>query len=595
MQTAKARKSAEAARWPWVALLALALVTYAFGLGGQYIPTNGDELVYAHIARLTALSNQWLPLVSDLPNMRNTKPPLLFWQAMVAGDWARDASHWTMFALRLPNLVYTFLTAALVAWSVKHITQDTRRALLAACLFLAFFSTFRYGRPYLTSAPETFWLALPMFALIFEILKKKRTLSHIKTELSAPYLIVSVVAVGLAWGLGSAYKSFALIAPAAAAWWSASLLASYRIHADFGVKPLAITSLRAGMSVLIGVGVFALWFVLDPDPGAVWREFVVGENVGKMGDKLGWWHEAIYGGGSSLWAQALAYLENAGLLSFVVIGVVAVAFKNRKTLPELPPYALILLAWLLVWWLVFLLPSQRSARYVIPAMPALAIAVALGWHHIGRSWFLASCVLIGLAAIVLGRIAWVMYELQIATSGEFFVFALVFLGIAALLAGGVARPGWTRACTLAACLAVYAAFGLTVAPLDGNQGRFDAATQAAFVNKSIAVPSNFNAQWERFEFLLPGNHIVPFEMAAMGEGDKAPATLGALLRAHDAVVWGQASVTDLEPPCRPGCRVVATRWVVKERHKSGDITWGNLWHPQLWLFSREWLTTRGGA
>lgn len=597
MQTAKARKSAEAARWPWVALLALALFAYLFGLGGQYIPTNGDELVYAHIARLTALSNQWLPLVSDLPNMRNTKPPLLFWQAMAAGDWARDASHWTMFALRLPNLAYTFLTAALVAWSVKHITQDTRRALLAACLFLAFFSTFRYGRPYLTSAPETFWLALPMFALIFRKSKEKRAVSHINYAWTAPKYIVTLmglIAVGLAWGLGSAYKSFALIAPAAAAWWSASLLASHRIHADFGVKPLAITSLRAGMSVLIGVGVFVLWFVLDPDPGAVWREFVVGENVGKMGDKLGWWHEAIYGGGSSLWAQALAYLENAGLLSFVVIGVVAVAFKNRKTLPELPPYALILLAWLLVWWLVFLLPSQRSARYVIPAMPALAIAVALGWHHIGRGWFLASCVLIGLAAIVLGRIAWVMYEMQIATSGEFFVFALVFLGIAALLAGGFARPGWTRVCTLAACLAVYAAFGLTVAPLDGNQGRYGAATQAAFVKKSIAVPSNFNAQWERFEFLLPGNHIVPFDMAAMGEGDKAPATLGALLRAHDAVVWGQASVTDLEPPCRPGCRVVATRWVVKERHKSGDITWGNLWHPQLWLFSREWLIIRGG-
>src|SRR5674476_862669 len=71
-----------ASTWGWLALLAVALLVYAFGLGGQYNPSNGDELVYTHIARLTAESGHWLPLVSDLDHMRNTKPPLLFWQAM---------------------------------------------------------------------------------------------------------------------------------------------------------------------------------------------------------------------------------------------------------------------------------------------------------------------------------------------------------------------------------------------------------------------------------------------------------------------------------------------------------------------------------
>ena len=73
--------------WPWLALLALAVGLYFFGLGSFYAPTNGDEMVYIHIARLTAEVGQWLPLVSDLDHMRNTKPPLLFWQALVAGDW----------------------------------------------------------------------------------------------------------------------------------------------------------------------------------------------------------------------------------------------------------------------------------------------------------------------------------------------------------------------------------------------------------------------------------------------------------------------------------------------------------------------------
>jgi hypothetical protein len=99
-------------------LLALAVAIYSLGLGNPYIPTNGDEMVYAHIARLTAASGHWLPLVSELDNMRNTKPPLLFWQALQAGDWGH---HWSLAALRTPSLVYTLLLAAMVAATVHGI------------------------------------------------------------------------------------------------------------------------------------------------------------------------------------------------------------------------------------------------------------------------------------------------------------------------------------------------------------------------------------------------------------------------------------------------------------------------------------------
>ena len=118
-----------AATLGWLALLLVAIGVYALGLGGQYNPTNGDELVYTHIARLTAASGNWLPLVSELDHMRNTKPPLLFWQAMVAGDWGQQ---WSLAALRLPSLIYTLLIAGAVAWSVQKITRDVRTALLSA-------------------------------------------------------------------------------------------------------------------------------------------------------------------------------------------------------------------------------------------------------------------------------------------------------------------------------------------------------------------------------------------------------------------------------------------------------------------------------
>jgi 4-amino-4-deoxy-L-arabinose transferase-like glycosyltransferase len=164
------RASRSTLPWAWIALVAATLVVYLFGLGGSYAPTNGDEMVYIHIARMTAESGHWLPLQSEIAGMRNTKPPLLFWQAIAAGDWGNN---WSLWALRLPSIVYTFLTTALLAFFTHRISGNLRTACIAAAVYLLFFSTFRYGRVYLTSAPETFWLSLPMWWLLWLRLRQR--------------------------------------------------------------------------------------------------------------------------------------------------------------------------------------------------------------------------------------------------------------------------------------------------------------------------------------------------------------------------------------------------------------------------------------
>ena len=603
-----AREPFSSATLGWLALLIFAVAVYFFGLGGQYVPTNGDELVYAHIARVTAATGHWLPLASELDNMRNTKPPLLFWQAMVASDWGRN---WQLFALRLPSVIYTLLTTAGIAFTLRGITRSTRTGVMAACMYLAFFCTFRYGRPYLTSAPETFWLFLPVLLHLWlnrpsgdsipsktPKFKENTPPAHVYYTRNATYFIAFWLAVGLALGLGAAYKSFALIAPAAAALWCAIVLSAPRVDRQINWRLLIQTSLGVSGSVLIGVGFFALWFVLDPDPAAVWREFVVGENAGKMVDKLGWWHEAIFGGGSSLWAMSLAYVENAGLLAFVVLGlavsgIAAWRQQRRSGQPfNLPAHTIILLTWLAVWLLVFSLPSQRSARYVIPAMPALAMLMALYWDRIARGWFLASMGLISIVLLVLARIAWVSHDLGIA-SGIEMIWALTAMGGALVaLLSGLFKPTWTRACTVTASLLVFASFNLVVAPLDGPSGRYDAAVQKRLNHALLAVPSNFNAQYERFQFLLPGNQIKGFDYELMLKGAASTQTLNDLLERHDAVVWVQTDSAQITAPCLPACQLIATRWVVKERHRAGEITAANLWHPHAWLFNREWLLAR---
>jgi hypothetical protein len=571
---------------------------YFFGLGSFYAPTNGDEMVYIHIARLTAESGQWLPLVSDLGSMRNTKPPLLFWQALVAGDWG---AHWTLFALRLPSVIYTLLTAAFVAWFAQRLRGNWRTGVLAAVVYLAFFSSFRYGRVYLTSAPETFWLALPMWALLWSQMRPRSEAGGAwapawlaRADSWKPVSAVAWFSVfGFFIGLGLLYKSFALVAPAAATLWCA-LLATQRWQLRHALR----TSVAVAWSAAVALGVFALWFALDPDPAAVWQEFVVGENAGKMAGSQGYWHAALWGD-YPLWTQLLAYMENAGLLWFVVMGLAlagarALFFGKGKSWASLPAPERTLWLWLLVWLLIFSIPSQRSARYVIPAMPALAILLALYWERIARFWFLLTLLITSAAAVVLGRIAWVMGDMDMGLPvARWAAMLAVTLGLVAALAACLRRD-WSRNATLLGSLAVYASFGLMVAPLDSAQAQYSPAAQAQLQGKRVAVPNGFTGQYERFHFFMPRSTLVPFDVAGRNTGALRPEMppaerLAFLLASFDAVVWLDDDSRATVPSCAPGCRVLGYRWHVKSRHKSGEVTLANVWYPQQWLFGREWL------
>ena len=578
----KSSSPPDAATLAWVALLILAVLIYALGLGGQYNPSNGDELVYTHIARLTAASGHWLPLVSDLDHMRNTKPPLLFWQAMVAGDWGRN---WSLAALRLPSLLYTLLITGAVAGITRRMTGSARSACIAACLYLAFFCSYRFGRTYLTSAPETFWLGLPMFWLMWQSGNAKSNTPAIAATLGWSSHIV----FGLALGLGLAYKSFALIAPAATTLWCAQLLSGPALSWRLVLQ----TTFKVSLSAALALGIFSLWFLLDPNPAAVWQEFVIGENAGKMSNAQGYWHTAFFGGGFSIWAQLLAYVQNAGLLAFVVLGWLLLGLRTRFRWADNAQSSqrVILLTWLAVWLIVFTLPSQRSARYLIPAMPALAILLALEWQRIARGWFLLTLLLCGILVGGLGRIAWAAHELGIGSSFELGLTLFVVAACLLLVLAGTVKPAWTRACSVAASLSILACFSLSTAPLNGTDGQYGSDVTTQLRNARVAVPNGFNGQFERFEFLLPGNRFIPYdsdERASAGAGATA-GDLQRLLAGHDAVIWLQSSGQEMTPPCTPSCRVLGSRWEVKGRHQNGEINWGNVWYPQHWLFRREWL------
>ena len=566
----------------WVLLAVVIALGYLYQLGGDHIPRNGDELVYAHIARLTAESGNWLPLVSSYDFMRNTKPPLLFWQAMLAGGWG---DHWSLFNLRLPSVVYLWATAVLVGLLTRKIVSQTPAqskdqanvaGAIAAIVFLSFFSTYRYGRPYLTSAPETFWLFGVFFAIAWS--PAKLLASSWKFPLIA----------GIAIGIACLYKSFAMVAPVG--------LGLALCYQTLGARkaPWQIFRpgvLRDGFKVAgictLALAVFGLWFALDPLPGEVWREFVVGENAGKFKSSPGYFKVAFSGNGGIL-VILTGYFVNAGLLLPLAVGAAWTAWRcyrsGSEKIDTMSDAEKVMWLWLLALALVFMLPNQRSARYLIPAMPAVAVLIALYWQRMARVWFFITLVFCILGALGMGLIAMgAVRAMQDITVYSPLFWALLALIVLASLVGMVAKQ-LTRATVAAAGFAVLFLLAWTTAPLNGELGRFKPSTVALLQGQSVKVPNNFNGQFERYHFILPGVKVVAYDSPQPVDFADVDALLKTSRYALVARRIGQAPCTD--------CRIIDSRWDLRSRQDPSEGTWAALKTPDTFWYAKEYLVER---
>lgn len=246
----------------WPLNLLLALLAYLYLWDGLYIPHIGDEPPYIEITRLTAESGRLLPLRSA-PGLENTKPPLLFWMGVFSTGWAE---HFTLARLRLPLILFTFLTAAVVFLLTRRLA-GRESAFIAALSFLGFFTTFRYGRSFLTNLPETFFVFLPIALYVH--------LGEARDRFRWWYWI----AAGLSLGVACLFKSFVLVLPAGLALaWMGLAERDWRIP-DFVVRDAVPLS----AAIAIALACFALWPAFDPDPGLVLQRFVLEENLQKIG------------------------------------------------------------------------------------------------------------------------------------------------------------------------------------------------------------------------------------------------------------------------------------------------------------------------
>lgn len=526
--------------WYLLACL-LAMFTYFYGLDSQHIPKNGDEYPYEHITRLTAASGKLLPLQSQLDHMRNTKPPLLFWQGIASTDHGKN---WTLWDLRYPSVIYTLLTAAMLFMLGQKLAGKLETGFVAALTFLAFFTTYRFGRPFLTNPPEVFWIFLPFFVLLYW-----------RQAFASRWLIPLLL--GIVIGIGFLYKSFALGLPV-----TLGLSGWYLHQRNYRVTEfLREDALKVAIAVTVAVALFAMWFVLDPDPQSVWKEFVVGENVGKLDPHGPGYLATLLWGGSSIWSYALAFLTNPGLLTFPVVALFLVAYKRRGRLSSEEK---LLWIWIAAMFLSFALPSQRSGRYLLAAMPAVALLCALNWQQISRKAFIASLVL---AAALIAGIAYLAVRLQIDMHGARLyppAFWLLIAGAGILALAAIAVPALTRPLVNVVALLVLLCFAAFLRPFDGALGNYSAEAQRDASGKEVGVPCNFRAMDEGYRFMLPGaqisgysedQHLTASELAA-----RYP-VFAVQLALNDSTRNGGCSA----------CRIIGQRLDIRGRQSSAEL------------------------
>jgi len=545
--------------WYLLACL-LAAFIYFYGLDSQNIPKNGDEYPYEHITRLTAASGKLLPLQSRLDHMRNTKPPLLFWQGIASTDGGKN---WTLWDLRYPSVIYTLLTAAMLFMLGRRVGGKAETGFVAALTFLAFFSTYRYGRPFLTNPPEVFWIFLPFFVLLYW-----------RKAFESRWLIPLLL--GISIGIGFLYKSFALALPV-----TLGLSGWYLHQRNFRTTEfLRKDALKVAIAVSVAVGLFAMWFMLDPNPQAVWKEFVVGENIGKLDPHGPSYLSKLLWGGSSIWTYALAFLTNPGLLTFPVVALFFVAYKRRHRLSNEEK---LLWIWIAALFLSFALPSQRSGRYLLDAMPAVALLCALNWQQIGRKAFIVSLVL---AAALIAGIAYLAVHLQAAMPDIQLYplpFWLLIAGAEILALLAIARSAYTRPLVNVVALLVLLCFAVLLRPFDGALGNYSTQAQREASGKEVGVPCNFRAMDEGYRFMLPGARV-----SGYSEGQHLTANE---LAGRYPLFVAQLPLDDraLNAGCG-ACKIIGQRLDIRGRQSSAELKQMFL-HGKVfeYLFAREVL------
>ena len=391
------------------------------------------------------------------------------------------------------------------------------------------------------------------------------------------------VFAGICLGFALFAKSFAYIVPA-----SFALGLYYWRWRQWSASQVVIRDLyKLVLIAALALGVFTLWFALDPNPEAVWKEFVLGENAGKFAARQSSYIMDLIRGGDSIWLLLLTTIANAGLFSFVLISSLIQCWRKRRFLSL---EAVLLLLLIGAFLIVFSLPSQRSGRYLLPVMPAFAALIALCWDRLPL-WGFRIALLLQL--LVLSLLLWIGINLQFSQfmgnaaaqidtwSYSYCHWILMAAGVLIVLFGLFNRR-WTKTFSLAACFLVYCSLTSSLTPLEGRLGRYSAETIAQLQGRDVWIPCDYRAKDEEYRLLMPGTKLHGYLAKDAGE-------VTALTTSYPLVAVHVPLGT--QPVLCDSCQIVGQRMEMRARHSNEEIQQMLMGQIGKYLFVTEYLVS----
>jgi 4-amino-4-deoxy-L-arabinose transferase-like glycosyltransferase len=358
-----------------LAAAALLLLAFAFDLGG-YALLEPDEGRNAEVAREMAESNDYvLPTLNGLPYL--DKPALYF----AVGASLMEVLGPTELAARLPSLLFTLGTLALVFWFGMCLSGRlgawTATLVTAATPF-----TLAYARTVIFDSALTMWTTLSLLGFWMAVEGPRGPGNGQRGDDRETRSAQRVAGGGTREGGSAWWTALAWAAMGCGVLTKGPIALALPLMI---VVPYAIWRRRARalfdwVAVLLFVAVVLPWvFAVSQDIPDFLEYALVTETARRL-------TTAELGRTGPLW-YFLVILP-AAALPWSVIAIAALRDRRRaRAAPSdwqpgssRDPRIVFLLSWILVPLLFFTISQSKRPQYVLPLMPAVGLLVALLWQ-----------------------------------------------------------------------------------------------------------------------------------------------------------------------------------------------------------------------